>query len=519
MKTARVLVLALLCGLCAAFAAGCGSSSGGGGADDPAAVVPAGAVLYAEATIHPEGKVRADAEAALRKILKTDDPAAKITKALESASKGEGDLSFKDDVEPWLGDRVGAAVTSLRSTNDADYVIVLASKDDGKADDALAKQKGDIVKRAYKGVDYRFNAKENTAAAVVNHRVVIGTEGGMKSAIDASKGDSLAEANGLRDVRAKVAPDRIGLFYLDVQGLLRTVAQSASKDPALGAILQSASGAAPRTIGGALQAQPDQLRVDAVSLATPKSSTTGGSGADVLAGLPADSWAGLGVANIGQTLDRIVQTIANTGGLTSVGVNAVLQQFQEKTGLDLRKDVLSWMGDAGVYVAGTTAHDLRGALVVKTTDAAKTRRTIAALERLARGSSGVHIRPLSGAGIDDGFTIRQKSGPAVHVALASDKLVVAIGPKRVIAEAAAPAQKLGSAPAFTAAAAKLGGGLRPSFFLDFPQVVGLIGGFVGDSSPSFAKAKTYLDAFGTIVAGGKDEGDGVTRARFVVTLR
>ena len=517
MKTARVLVITLLCALAAAFAAGCGSSSGGGGNDDPAALVPAGAPLYAEATVRPQGKLRSDAEAALRKILRTNDPGAKITSALEDASKQGGDVSFKDDIEPWLGDRVGAAVTAFHGGSDADYVLVIASKDDGKANDALGKEKG-TVKRSYKGVDYRYNAKDKTAAAVFDHRAVIGTESGLKSSIDASKGDSLAEASGLRAVRSKVAPDRLGLFYLDVQGLFRTISQSTSSDPQVGAVLQSLAGAAPKTIGAALQAQADQLRVDAVSIGTPKSSTTGASGADVLAGLPADSWVGLGVANLGQTLDRVVQTIASAGGLTGVGVKAVLGQFQQQTGLDLRKDVLSWMGDAGIYVAGTTKSDLRGALVVKTSDPAKTQRALGVLERLARRGGDARIRSLRGAGIDDGFTIESSSGPSVHVALAGDKLVVGVGRKSVIAEAAAPGQKLGSAPAFTDAAGKLGNGLRPSFFLDFQQVVKLLEGFVGTDA-DFQKAKPYLDTFGAIVAGGKDEGDGVTRSRFVVTLR
>jgi hypothetical protein len=46
----------------------------------------------------------------------------------------------------------------------------------------------------------------------------------------------------------------------------------------------------------------------------------------------------------------------------------------------------------------------------------------------------------------------------------------------------------------------------------------LIEGFVGNE-PDFQKAKPYLDTFGAVVAGAKDEGDGVTRARFVVTLK
>src|SRR5919197_2762030 len=134
MKLARAVVLTLLCLLAAAFAAGCGSSSGAGGDDDPAAVVPASAPLYAEATVRPEGKLRDDAEAALRKILKTNDPGAKITSALQDASKKEGDLSFKDDIDPWLGNRIGVAVTPLHGDNDADYAPVIASNHDGKAD-------------------------------------------------------------------------------------------------------------------------------------------------------------------------------------------------------------------------------------------------------------------------------------------------------------------------------------------------------------------------------------------------
>ena len=518
MKTTRLLVMTLVLALCGAIAAGCGSSSGSGGDNDPAALIPAGAPVYVEAVVRPEGKVRADLEGALKQILRTDDPGAKIGKLIDDADKGE-DVTFKD-VEPWLGDRVAVAVTALHSGQDADYVAVISSTDDDKAQATLDKMKDDVVERSYKGVDYRFDRKDSSAAAVFDNNLVIGSEPGLKSAIDTSKGgDSLAESNGLETVRAKVAEDRIGLFYLDVQGLLRTVAQQASSDPQVGALLQSFSSAAPKTIGAGLQAQPDALRIDAVSLGTPKSASTGGSGADIVATLPDSSWLALGVADLGQTVDRIIQTVAGSGGITGVGVNAVLGQFQKQTGLDLRKDVLGWMGDAGVFVGGTTGADLGGALVIKTTDPAKTKRTMAVLERFVRQQSGgTKITTLHGSGIDEGFTAQDASGPAVQVALAGDRFVVAVGSKDVLAKAISPGQQLGSAPAFTAAACALGNGLRPSFFLDFTQVTQLIAAFAGDDD-DFQKAKPYLDTFGAIVAGAKDEGSGVTRARFVVTLR
>jgi hypothetical protein len=517
MKTARPLVLALLCALISAIAVGCGSSSAGsGGADDPASLVPATAPVYAEATLRPDGKVGADLDAALKKILRTDDPAGKIQKALDDSGKTDG-VTYKADVEPWLGARAGIAVTAIHGSN-ADFVAVINSKDDGKAGDALAKAKGDIVKRSYKGVDYRFDRKDSTAAGVFDHSVVVGTEPGFKSAVDASKGDSLADSNGLRGVRSKVASERIGLLYLDVEGLLRAVSQSAGSQPEVGAVLQSLSAAVPKTIGAALQAQPDALKIDGVSLGTPKSASSGASGADMVAGLPGDSWLALGFGKSGQTLEGVLDAIGKSGGITGVGVNALLGQFQQRTGLDLRKDVLSWMGDAGVFVAGKGLPDLGGGLVIKTSDPAKTKRVIGVLRRLAGQQAGAKVKPLDAQGVDEGFTVEQKDGPRVDVALAGEKFIVAVGAAGALKEAISPSQPLSSSPAFTAAAAKLGDGLRPSFYLDFQQVASLIEGFVGDQA-DFQKAKPYLDTFGAIVAGAKDEGDGVTRARFVVTLK
>jgi hypothetical protein len=517
MRTARSLVLALLCALIAAIATGCGSSSSGSGGDnDPAALVPANAPVYAEATLRPNGKVGADLDAALQKILRTQDPGAKIEKALSDSGKADG-VTYKDDIEPWLGERAGIAVTSIRGDN-ADFVAVINSKDDGKAKDALSKTKGDIVKRSYNGVDYRFDRKENTAAGVFSHSVVVGTEPGFKAAVDASKGQSLAESNGLRGVRSKVAEERVGLLYLDVNGLLQAVSQSAGSQPEVGAVLQSLSAAVPKTIGAALQAQPDAIKIDGVSLGTPQSASSGGSGADMVASLPGNSWLAFGFGKSGQAFEGVLDGIGKAGGITGVGVNALLSQFQQQTGLDLRKDVLSWMGDAGIFVAGKGLPDLGGALVIKTSDPAKTKKVIGVLRRLAAQQTGGKVSDLHAQGVDDGFTLVSGNEPRVDVALAGDKFVVAVGGGDALKEAISPSKALGSSPAFTDAAGKLGDGLKPSFYLDFQQVVALIQGFVGNEA-DFQKAKPYLDTFGAIVAGAKDEGDGVTRARFVVTLK
>ncbi len=89
----------MLAALLVAVVAGCGSKEETSA--DPAAVVPARAPVYVEATIPPPGATRDDALAAARKVLGTDDPVGR----LQELFRGKGG---KGDVEPWIGDRVGA---------------------------------------------------------------------------------------------------------------------------------------------------------------------------------------------------------------------------------------------------------------------------------------------------------------------------------------------------------------------------------------------------------------------------
>ena len=517
MKITRSVLLILVLAALSALAAGCGSSSSGRGGDsDPAAAIPATAPIYAEATVQPDGKLGDDVTAVLKKILRTDDPAAKLKGLLDKSGKQDG-VTYDKDIAPWLGQRVGVGVTGLSGSKPA-FVVVAGSKDDAKARAALKKGRTATIKRTYKGVDYSYDPKEQTASAAFGGRAVFGTESGVKSAIDATKGQSLAEANGLRAAREKVASERAGFAYFDVQGLLRLVQQgAAAKDPQIGAALQAFGGALPKTIAAALEADPDLIRVDAVSIGTPKSASSGKSGADAVAKLPGDAFVGVGIADIGASINRSLKTLGGSG-LGGVGLEAVLRQVKEKTGLDVRQDLLSWMGDGALYVAGDSVASLHGALVVTSTDPARTKVAITKLQRLARASGGrAKVRSLSASGTDAGFSIASPGQPEVDVALAGDKFVVGVG-KDAIAQAVKPSGSLGENPAFTAAQDKLGDGIRPAFFLDMTKLTSLIGSKAG-SDPSFAKAKPYLDTFSALVGGAKDEGDGVTRARFAVTLK
>jgi hypothetical protein len=512
----RLATLALAAALVAAagLAAGCGSSSSAGDAD-PAAAIPASAPLYAEAVLHPDGTLGANVDAVARKVLATNDPAAKIAELFDRAARKDG-ITFRKDVEPWLGKRAGAAVTSLSGTGKADGVLVLASKDDDLARKTIASSPQAGAKRSYHGVDYRLDAANGTAIAVTGGRVLIGSDRGLHAAIDAIKGNSLAGSAKLKRARDAIPGDQLGFLYLDVRSLVQAAASQAgmSSGPAA-ALLGTASGSLPQTIAARLGAQPDAITVDAAVIGLQSAAEPGPGGAAMLAKLPRSSWLALGVGNLGKTLDETLTQLSSSG-LGGIGVESLLRQFRQSSGLDVRRDLLAWMGDAGIFVSGTSRRELGFGLVVDSKDAAATRRAVGKLSGLAGAAGGARVGDLKAAGVDAGFTVRTSGVPEIFVAAAGDRFVLAAG-RAAFEQALSPTETLGTAPAFAGAAAKLGGGYRPAFFLDMPQVTRLIGDAAG-SNASFQRAKPYLDAFGGVVAGGRRDGD-VSRARFVAMVR
>jgi hypothetical protein len=501
--------------LAAAALAGCGATSGAGQAD-PAALVPASAPVYAEAVVNPGGAEQADAEAALRRILRTSDPRGELVALFDRAGR-DGGVQFARDVEPWLGDRAGVALLALGDGRGGkDAVLVAASRDDAKAADAVARMTDNGAERTYRDVTYRVGGRDRIAAAVLGESVVLGTENALKAAVDASKGSSLAEADRLKKARAAVSEERVGFLYLDVGGLLRQALGAGGDGAAQAApFLAPVASALPSTVGVALDSEPDLLRMDAAIFGpAPKGAA---SAAQALAMVPADAWLGVGIGDLGQTLGGVLDQLSSGGGLAGVGVEALLAQVRQGTGLDIRRDVIAWMGDAAVFATGTSASQAGGGLVVRSKDAAATRSAVRRLAVLARESSGRDVAPLRAAGVDEGFIVRDGGrGQDLFVAAGGDRFVVAAG-AGALREALSPKGSLTTTAAFRDAAGKLGGGVEPSFFVDL-QGLGAVNSAGAKPGRDAGKAREHLDAFGALVGGTKPDGD-ITRGRAVATLR
>jgi hypothetical protein len=502
----RVAALLTVLVMAAGAVAGC-AGSGASGGSDPAALVPASAPLYAEAVLGGDGQEQRDAQAALAKILGTADPQGEIVKLFD-----RGDVQFARDVEPWLGERVGAAALALGQRG-GDKIVVASSRDDAAAQAALRRIVPGATERTYRGVAYRVDdSRHGFFAGVVDGAVVLGSENGLKAAIDASKGSSLAEADALKEAREKVRQERSGFLYVDVAGVLRQALGGAGgRGAQFAPFVDPVAQALPKTIAAALDAEPGLLRVGSAAFGNGGGARAAGSGADALAGLPADAWLGLGVGEVGQTVNGFIDRVSAGSGIAAVGVQALLGQAQQGLGLDIRRDLLGWMGDAGLFVAGDSPADTRAALVVASKDAAATRRAVGALETLAR--RGAEVTALRASGVDAGFAVhRPGQREDLLVAAAGDRFVVATG-QAALAEALSPGARLGDAAAFRDAASKLGGDVRPSFFVDLQRLSKRAGSKGGSSG----HAREYLGAFGALVGGARRDGD-VSRGAAVATL-
>lgn len=499
--------------------AGCGGDDGGDAGASPASVLPANSPVYVEVKVRPEGDLRADAEAVLKKVLRTDDPGAALEKVLDDAlDDGDGDkTTFKDDIDPWLGDTAGVAITSLRDPQNPDFAVAIASKDNDKAMEAL--EDDDTTEATYKDTKYLKDADDDTAAGIVGDTLVIGTEPGFRAAVDASKGEQqLDDSDGLEAAREGVSgDDALGFAYVDIAKALTAV--SASQPLLAGQLdpLKKLLGGA-TTIGAALGVSDGAIRVEAAQIGGPAPKQQGDP-AKILADLPADTVLGAGLGEVGAMLQGVLDQISEIGPVAGQDPQVLLQALESQLGLSIQKDLLSWMGEGAIFVQGGSIADLGGGLVVTSTAPQTTKATLRKIQPLLRGA-GVPVVDRAPAGAEAGFRVPLQGAGGIEllVGIKGDRFVIGVNPKVVQDILAGNGDgRLGDEADFKAAAAKLGDGIQPSFFLDVPAVVTFLGLAAG-SDEDFQKAKPYLDAFGVLVAGAKRDGD-TNRSRLVLTVK
>ena len=508
--------------LAALAPAGCGEEESAGTGAELADLAAPDAAIYAEALVRPEGEQREEIEAALGTLLGTDDPGGFIVSELEQESEQEGTpTDYSEDVLPWLGERASAFASSFGGEGEATYASVVETTDPeaaAVASLAMVEESGEpFEEKSYEGIDYLLEESEDfPASGIVDGHLVGGSEAGFEAVVDAAAGEGLADSTDLPDDFDALGSDAVLAFYADPAAVLDALEVSGelAADQREGVEAQFGIGI-DEPVAGSLGATSSSFFFEASSS---PGEMTAEAAPELLAELPADSWFAAAASDFGEVLDATIEGIDaqfETHGPPSPElIGGIEAAFRRETGLDLREDVLEWMGDVGFYFRGTSIFGLGGAVIVETSDEQATLDALERLRETLEREPSIELEPLDIEG--GGFEIVIVGAPVqVPVVVREGRLVVGLGTDSV-EEAFAAGEPLGESEALEAATEELGDDLEPTFFFDFEPLVELVestGQAAGD--PGYAEAKPYLDALDFLVVGQTSEDE---RVRFRATL-
>jgi hypothetical protein len=486
----------------------CGGGGGAAGAD-PASAVPRDALFYMEATVRPDGDLRSDALDAAGKILRTEDPEAKLRELLDAAE----DFDYERDVKPWLGERAGFWASARLDENDEPGVAgAIAVTDREAAEEAIrASRERDGLQarsRSHAGVDYEVD--EELAYAFVDDFVLFGDEPELKRTIDALEGDGLADHEQYRTATEDLEGERLAHFYVDTRRLMELAAKS---DPQQTQALQALipfDRLPP--VAGAFLADGSRVAIDVHAELPPGSGAqlgplVGAGGSPLLDEMPADAWGAQVMPRIGDTIRATLKGFAGAIGGAAI---------ERELGFDLERDLLSWVGDAAMFVRGDSAESIEFGVVLGVTDEAASVGAFGRIVGALRSRHRVNATPVEVEGAEIAF---QWAGPAPKpLVLARGKHKVVITSGTAAAEdALSPDAELGDTDLYERTTDLLGADAEPSFVVSVSRLVGLVDA-AGEDGAEWRAAKPYVEAFDVLALGGSTDG-GDARIRFVAGLR
>jgi Protein of unknown function (DUF3352) len=498
--------LAYLLAVCALVLAGCGD--GGGAADaDPADAIPGDALFYIEAVVDPEGDLESDALDAAGKVLRTDDPEAKLHELFKRA---EDDADWDRDVSPWLGERAGLWFSARMDENEEPGVAgAIAATDIEQAEEAIERRREGAkgTERSHAGVSYTVD-EDGFARAYVDDYVLFGDEPELRRTIDAAKADDggLAEVDAYRDAIDGLEDERLGHFYADTRRLMELAAES---DPEGGSALRSfITFTQLPPVAGALMADGSRLALDIHAKASEGSARdiwplAGAGGSQLMEDLPADSWGAQAVGRAGETMRSALDRVGGAFGGAAIG---------RELGLDLERDVFSWVGDAAVFIRGETPGALDGGLVIGVTDGDAAEAAFGRIIGTLQARQGFKAEPVRIEGAEIAFQVADQATEPIVMARGADKVVVTYG-RDAAADALVPGDRLGDSELYERADDLLED--APSTLLSVPAVVRFAD---AAGEPEWHDIKPYAEAFDVITAGGETDGDDA-RVRIAAGLR
>jgi hypothetical protein len=249
------------------------------------------------------------------------------------------------------------------------------------------------------------------------------------------------------------------------------------------------------------------VRIDGAALGTP-AGTHGTAAADAVAALPGDAWLAIGFADLGGTLKNVIAQIgqlARLGNPAAPDLGQVFGQVEDATGIDIERDLLSWMGDGAVYARGHSLADIGAVITIKTKNPDRSRKAVKIVADALKGSSG-SAQEATVEGYDTAMQVRGGLPVSIFIAANDERFSLGVNPK-ALTDVLSPSATLGDSKTYENATKILGGDIRPIVLVDTPTIIGLLETFGLGENEGFKKVKPYLDALGPLSAGTARDGD------------
>jgi hypothetical protein len=458
----------------------------------------------------------------------------RIDQSLDHALAPTG-VRYTTDVKPWVGSQISLVV---RFTGQTPHLAVLiASKDDGAATDALAKIEAKDRTRGPTRVEHHAGLRivvctcpdSTDVFGYTDHTAILGDDLALvEDVIDTGLGgQSLSSSASYQQAVAELPADRLVLGYANVGGLIRRFGSTLGAGAGLeggGLFTGSAAGlGAYQGVGMALFAQPDGVGLD-VNVAVDPTKLT----ADQRAAMEADDHLNTTLAWTPEQAYAVF-AMGNVNTSSASYVDQVSKAEPEAAAMLRRAGVIGpdgllshLTGDLGVEASPGLGPIPDVAVLAATDDEAAARRSLDALARTATkglastfGSAGADIPPPTWHTFDDtvpGGTLSiswlsapQLAAMGIEPAYATLDGMIIVGSSRHAIEAAVDAHggkgDVTSSPDFRAALAH-GNVNSPNLeYVDIGAVVEAIRnalppeirqGFEVDTEPNLQPLRTFI---------------------------
>jgi hypothetical protein len=509
------------------------------GEDDSAvgsarAAAPADAVLYAEATIRPEGEQREQLDSVLERFGGVD-PGELIVGQLDAAAVDDGaDFSYSEDIEPWLGERASVFFLDFEggypgeispedaTDDDENLALMVESTDDEAAQAAVDKAleaEGGGTEESSGDHDYLMT-EDGTAVAVEDGLVMFGSVTSLEAAFETLDGGAaLVDDEGFTSQLDTDALDEsFASLWVDVAAAIESEGGVDEQDRA---IFESFAPSLLETpVTATVEVGEDDIALDLSygSLGELGSFAYVGGGSPLLGELPGDAWAATATPDLGESYARLLDVVAENPDLpadSTAQLDFFRSQVEAVTGVSLDQ-ALAAIGDIGLFVRGSAPEQLEGALVIEVADEAVASKLLDSARTALGSQPGAQMREVEVAGAR-GVAIRTAGTPREIVAvLDGDRAVVAYG-TAAAEDALAPQQTLGDTELFGAASEDLGDETPLASLVDLGPAIELIAASEGVGATELALAESYIQAFDFLAVGSSDDGE-VGRSRIVVGL-